>query len=94
MKSEIPFIDNKGRAKFDLISQVCRDEVVSFKKKNTGDYTSEIMRTINYMIDKTNREFNYFSKMMSDLFGEIFVPIQKRGLERKGDETHEDQLYF
>lgn len=55
LRSEIPAIDNKGRAKFDIIGRVCRDKVVSFRKKASGDYTSEIMRVINYMIEKTNQ---------------------------------------
>lgn len=31
---------------------------------------------------------------MSGLFGEIFLLIEKRGLEDRGKETNEDQLYF
>lgn len=32
--------------------------------------------------------------MMSDLFGEIFLPIQKRSTKEKTEETYEDQMYF
>ena len=36
------------------------------------------MRVINYMIDKTNEEFGEFNEMMSGIFNEIFVLIEKR----------------
>ena len=45
------------------------------------------MQAINYMIEKTNEEFNSFNDLMGSLFGEIFLPIQKRNLkeEEKGE---------
>ena len=52
------------------------------------------MRVINYMIDKTNEEFNEFNDLMGEIFNEIFLPIQKRRSTEKLDETHEDQIYF
>ena len=32
--------------------------------------------------------------MMSEIFNEIFVPIQKRKIEEQVEETHEDQIYY
>jgi len=57
LRSEIPSIDNKGRVKFDFIGKVSQNKIVRFRRKESGDYTSEIMRVINYMIEKTNQEF-------------------------------------
>jgi len=43
--------------KFDFIGKVSQNKIVRFRRKESGDYTSEIMRVINYMIEKTNQEF-------------------------------------
>ncbi len=50
LRSIIPQIDNQGRIKYDIISR-CG---INFNYKEDKDYTSEIMRVINYMIDKSN----------------------------------------
>jgi hypothetical protein len=96
LRAEIPQIDNKGRVKYDFIGGICKNKVVSFRKKVNGDYTPEIMKVINHMIDKTNEDFAAFDSIMGGLFGEIFLPIQKRKLPEgeRGEETHEDHIYF
>ena len=55
LRAEIPSIDNKGQVKYDMIGKECRHKVANFKKKRSGDYTPEIMKTINFMIDRSNQ---------------------------------------
>lgn len=50
LRNEIPSVDNKGETEFDLISKVSQAKQVIFRRKDNGDYTQEIMKTINYMI--------------------------------------------
>ena len=40
LRAEIPQVDNKGRVKFDFIGRMCKNKEVSFRKKNSRDYTS------------------------------------------------------
>lgn len=46
LRSILPQIDNQGRSKFDL---VCKSGI-SFLYNESGDYTAQIMRMINFMI--------------------------------------------
>lgn len=50
LRSILPQIDNQGRSKYDL---VCKSGI-SFTFREDGDYTSQIMRMINFMIERTN----------------------------------------
>jgi hypothetical protein len=53
------------------------------------------MKTINFMIDRSNDEFDGFHQMMTGIFEEIFVPHKKRRhSQRDIEESHEDQLYY
>lgn len=36
------------------------------------------MKTINYMIERSNQEFERFKDIFGGIFGEIFLPVQKR----------------
>lgn len=61
LKKAIPTIENQDQVKYDIISMVLRDcgdlpnEVakITFGLREDKDYCSEVMKTINYMIDKT-----------------------------------------
>ena len=68
LRSEIPQIDNKGRVKYDLIGRMCKDKELSLRKKKNGDYSSDIMKVINYMIDRSNEQFKDFNELMGDIF--------------------------
>jgi hypothetical protein len=94
LRNSIPNIDNKGEAEFDLISKVSQAKEVFFRRKESGDYTQEIMKTINYMIERSNQEFDHFKDLFSGIFGEVFLPIHKRKATVLEEETHEDQLYY
>lgn len=57
------------------------------------------MKMINYMIDKTNDDYNNFFNFMRNTFEEVFYPIHKR---KKMEDTtdniereivHEDLVY-
>lgn len=50
LRSILPQIDNQGRSKYDL---VCNSGI-SFRYREDGDYTAQIMRMINFMIERGN----------------------------------------
>jgi hypothetical protein len=50
LRSILPQIDNQGRSKYDLVFQ----SGISFKYREDGDYTAQIMRMVNFMIEKGN----------------------------------------
>lgn len=52
------------------------------------------MKTINYMIERSNDEFDHFKDLFSGIFGEIFLPLHKRRASVQEEETHDDQVYF
>jgi anaerobic ribonucleoside-triphosphate reductase len=67
---------------------------VFFRKKDGRNYTQEIMKTINYMIERSNQEFDYFKNLFSSIFEEVFRPAQKRKASAEmQEETHEDHVY-
>ena len=68
IRSEIPSIDNKGLVKYDFIGRAYKNKTIHLKKKRRGDYTPEIMKIINDMIDQSNQQFEDFSNTMTDLF--------------------------
>ncbi len=74
LRSILPQIDNQGRSKYDL---VCRSGI-SFTYREEGDYTDQIMRMINFMIETSNEEFDGFFSFMRETFEEIYKPIHKR----------------
>lgn len=39
------------------------------------------MKTINYMIDKTDQQYQQFEKIMSSLFEQIYLPKEQRILD-------------
>lgn len=49
LRSILPKIDNKGRSKYDLVWK----SGLLFTYRENGDYTDQIMRMINFMIDKS-----------------------------------------
>jgi hypothetical protein len=51
LRSILPQIDNQARVKFDLVGL----SGIEITYNPEGDYTSQIMRMINFMIDKTNK---------------------------------------
>lgn len=61
--------------KYDLVSQ----SGIIFTYNEDKDYTSDIMRAINFMIDKSNEQFEGFRTTMREIFEEVYVPIHKRG---------------
>ena len=56
LRSILPQIDNQGRSKYDLVWK----SKLSFTYRETGDYTDQIMRMINFMIEKSNEEYDGF----------------------------------
>jgi len=60
LRSMIPQIDNKGRVKYDIITK-CG---IVFMHKKEKDYTTEIMKLINFMIEHTNKEYEHFYEFM------------------------------
>ena len=83
LRAEIPSIDNKGQVKYDFIGRACKSKTVKMRKRKNGDYTPEIMKIINDMIDKSNEQFEEFSSTMTELFEEIFLPLKKRRMADK-----------
>lgn len=79
LRSILPQIDNQARVKFDLVGL----SGIEITYNPEGDYTSQIMRMINFMIDKTNKEYDYYENFMRNTFEEVFIPIHRR---RKMDE--------
>jgi hypothetical protein len=51
---------------------------IAFTYSPDGDYTQQIMKLINCMIDKTNDDYDNFFHFMHGTFEEIFLPIHKR----------------
>lgn len=74
LRSILPQIDNQGRIKFDLVAR----SGIAFTYSADGDYTQQIMRMINCMIDKTNDDYDSFFNFMRSTFEEVFLPIHKR----------------
>ncbi len=64
LRSILPQISKHGRSKYDL---VCRSGI-SFTYREDGDYTDQIMRMINFMINQTSVEFDGFYKFMRESF--------------------------
>jgi uroporphyrinogen-III synthase len=59
LRELLPQIDNQGRIKFDLVSLVSISGVeFTYQNVTEYDYTPQIMRLINYAIDKTNEEYD------------------------------------
>lgn len=75
LRELLPQIDNQGRVKYDLVSQ----SGIIFTYNEDKDYTSDIMRAINFMIDKSNEQFEGFRTTMREIFEEVYLPIHKRG---------------
>lgn len=50
LKSLIPSINNSNRAKFDIIAMAGKKNVF-LKYRHAGNYTSDIMKMINFIID-------------------------------------------
>ena len=84
LRSILPKIDNKGRSKYDLVWK----SGLSFAYRESGDYTDQIMRMINFMIEKSQGEYDGFFEFMKETFEEIFIPVEKR---RKIDEGKIDE---
>ena len=42
-----------------------------------GDYTSEIMKVINFMIEQSNELYDQFSNYMKGVFDLVYSPINK-----------------
>ena len=83
LRSILPQIDNQGRSKYDLVWK----SGLSITYRETGDYTDQIMRMINFMIEKSNEEYDGFFSYMRGAFEEVFVPMNKR---RKIEEGKND----
>lgn len=64
LRSILPQIDNQGRIKYDLVSK----SSIDFSYKEDGDYTTQIMKMVNFMIDRTNEEYNGFLMFMKETF--------------------------
>lgn len=96
LRSILPQIDNQGRIKFDLVAR----SGINFTYSPDGDYTQQIMRMINFMIDKTNEDFDNFFRFMRNTFEEVFLPIHKRRNPNDADPQpnsyqmqHDDLVY-
>jgi hypothetical protein len=50
LRNLLPQIDNQGKIKYDLVSK----SAIDFSYQKDGDYTAEIMRMINSLIDQTD----------------------------------------
>lgn len=74
LRSILPQIDNQGRIKYDLVSR----SDIDFSYRQDGDYTTQIMKIVNFMIDRTNEEYDGFLIFMKETFQEIFLPINRR----------------
>jgi hypothetical protein len=83
LRSLLPQIDNQGRIKYDLVGR----SGINFIYDEEGDYTQQIMKMINYMIDKTNDDYDHFFSFMRNTFEEVFYPIHKR---KKMDDVNEN----
>lgn len=59
LREIIPQINNSNRAKFDVIA-IAGKSGVYLSHKPTGNYTNEIMRMLNFIIERTNLEFDEF----------------------------------
>lgn len=97
LRSMLPQIDNQGRIKYDLVSKSGLD----FSYREDGDYTTQIMKMVNFMIDRTNEEYDQFLKFMKETFEEIYLPINRRkklGIVSQhnidmNDLSHDDVMY-
>lgn len=49
LRSILPKIDNQGRSKYDLVWK--SNLIITYRE--SGDYTDQIMRMINFMINKS-----------------------------------------
>ena len=47
------------------------------------------MKTINFMIEKTDEQFDQFERIMGNLFENIYLPKEKRKLHEVLDIHHE-----
>ena len=74
MRSVLPQIENDGRIKFDLVYQ----SKIHFTYREDGDYTDQIMRMINFMVERSNEESGDFFKFMKGVFSQVYKPIYKR----------------
>ena len=74
LRSLLPQVDNQSRSKYDLVWK----SQIPFTYRENGDYTDQIMRMINFMIEKSNEEYDGFFEFMSEAFEEILLPINRR----------------
>jgi hypothetical protein len=58
LRKELPQIDNQGRIKYDLVCNALTNAGISFTFQEDGDYTAQIMKLINYIIDQTTVEYD------------------------------------
>ena len=57
--------DNRENDKFDLL-RAKRDGLIKFEYKESGNYTEEIMKTINYIISLSSQPFDQNSDSLSN----------------------------
>jgi hypothetical protein len=95
LRSILPQIDNQGRIKYDLVAR----SGIAFTYSPDGDYTQQIMKMINFMIDKTNDDYDNFFSFMRTTFEEVFLPVHKRRPLDASPDTptrdliHDDLIY-
>ena len=52
------------------------------------------MKTINFMIERSNDEYDQFKEIFTNIFGEIFIPVHKRKDIIKDAYSNESQMYY